>query len=239
MWSTTYMPRARGFAVPQPQGLSYTTTFPLTENPMSESGNWGSVSLRTDFQTTGGNAIGKQTGLNGFDDSIMLLTFGTWTNTEIVTTIRKSGTPANFCEIEHIHRGDAATGKYIEINLAHDGGYCNAYLAMGPIGSSSDFEDLAPATGGIQFSVSGGVHDGDLFRTRITGSGGSTVITAEINYNDGGGWHLIATWSGGQSVSVPSHTVPSSGRPGIGAFISNGGGPMANYCHADFTATAI
>jgi len=219
--------------------LSYSTTFSATENPLSESGKWGSVLNRTDFQSTGGFAVGKQTGLVGFDDSIMLLTFGTWTDTEIVTTIHKNGTVNNFCEIEHIHRGDASTGKYIEINLAHDGGYCNAYLAMGPIGSASDFEDLAPAPGGIQFTVSGGVHDGDLFRTRITGSGGSTVITAEINYNDSNGWHLIATWSGGQSVTVPSHTVPASGRPGIGAFISNGGGPMANYNITDFTATGL
>jgi hypothetical protein len=227
-------------AVVPARGLSYSTTFSATENPLSESGNWSSVFQRSDFLTTGGYAVSKQTGTNPplgvYDDAIMCLSWGTWTDTEIVLVIGKTGSVANFCEIEAILRCNAATGVYIEINLAHDGGYCNGYLARGANTPVTNFDPLATETGGIQFSVAGGVHDGDLFRVRIVGS----TITAEINYNDSNGWHLIATWTTG-GFSIGGFAIPTSGRPGIGAFISDDttAGPSSNYKIDSFTATAI
>jgi hypothetical protein len=76
------------------------------------------------------------------------------------------------------------------------------------------------------------VHDGDLFRTRMIGD----TITAEINYNDGNGYHLIATWT---DTSNAGHAAYASGRPGVGAFISSGGGPMARYRFNDFSARGL
>ena len=215
---------------------SYTTTFSATENPLSEGGNWASVFQRTNFQSTGGYAVGKQTGANPpggvYDDSIMCMSFGTWTDTEIVLIIGKTGSVASFCEIEAIIRCNAATGQYYEVNLAWDGAYCNAYLAEGGV-ALANFTPLATETGGVQYSVAGGVHDGDWFRVRMVGD----TITAEISYNAGGAWTLIATWT---DTSNAGHAAYASGRPGIGAFISDtGAGPMANYKINSFSAVAI
>jgi len=218
-------------------GLSYSTTFPLTENPISENGNWVSVFQRTDFLSTGGVAYGKQTGSGPpggtYDDSIMCLSSGTWTDVEIVTTISINGSITSFCEVEHNHRCNASTGQYYEINLAHDGQYCNFYRAEGGV-TLSDFTALATESGGVQFSVPGGaITDGNVFRTRMVGD----TLTAWINRNDGNGWVLIGSAT---DTSTGGHAKYSSGRPGIGSFISStSSGPLSNYRFADFSATAI
>jgi hypothetical protein len=222
-------------AVVNPQ--SYITTFPLTENPLSESGNWVHVQDRTDFRSTGGVAYGLQSGSGPpggtYDDSIMCLSSGTWTDVEIITTISVIGAVVDFCEIEHNHRCNAATGQYYEVNLARSGQYCNFYRAEGGV-ALADFTALATETGGVQFSVPGGaVNDGDSFRTRMVGD----TLTAWINRNAGGGWVLIGSAS---DTSTSGHAKYSSGRPGIGAFISStGSGPMSNYRLADFSAVAL
>jgi len=60
---------------------SYTTTFPLTENPISEVGGW--TNGRTvgvdwsDVRTAGGMAFGTQSGVDGYNDSLAVLP-GTW-----------------------------------------------------------------------------------------------------------------------------------------------------------------
>jgi hypothetical protein len=60
---------------------TYTTKFSLTENPISESGNWingKGVGLDwSDIATTPGLAYGTESGITGYDDSTALLT-GTW-----------------------------------------------------------------------------------------------------------------------------------------------------------------
>jgi len=217
--------------------LSYSTTFAATENPLSESGNWVHVQDRTDFRSTGGVAYGLQTGSGPpggtYDDSIMCLSSGTWTDVEIVSTVSVAGAITDFCELEHIHRCNAATGQYYEINLAKSGQYCNFYRAEGGV-ALANFTALATEVGGVQFAIPGGaVNDGDSFRTRMVGD----TLTAWINRNAGAGWELIGSVS---DTSTGGHAKYSSGRPGIGAFISStGSGPLSNYRWADFSATAI
>ena len=62
-------------------GKTYTTSFPLTELPNSENGNWTNGKANgldwADVQTFGGIACGTQSGSAGFDDSTAILT-GTW-----------------------------------------------------------------------------------------------------------------------------------------------------------------
>src|SRR5437879_2900763 len=56
---------------------SYSTNFPLTENPISEGGRWlngGTVGLDwTNFRTTSNKAYGLEVGTNGYDDSTAIL----------------------------------------------------------------------------------------------------------------------------------------------------------------------
>jgi len=218
------MLRAAGVcAVVNPQ--SFSTTFSATENPLSESGAWVHVQDRTDFLSTGGVAYGLQAG-GGYDDSIMCLGSGTWTDVEIITTISK-GSVSGIVEHEHIHRCNAATGQYYEINFAHDGQYADFVRAEGGT-TVGDYTYLVTS---LTYSIPGGaVNNGDRIRSRMVGD----TLTAWIDR--GAGWVLIGSAS---DTSVGGHAKYASGRPGIGAFITSGSGPLSAYAITDFSATAI
>lgn len=83
---------------------TYSTTFPLTENPISESGLW--VNGKTtgvqwsDVRTTPGKAFGTQLGTNGLDDSWAHLG-DTWAaNQEVTATIINGGSGSTPGEVE-------------------------------------------------------------------------------------------------------------------------------------------
>jgi len=201
----------------------YSTSFPLTENPMSEGGMWFSNGTnRTRCRTSGGICFGTMasTSQPPFDDSYAGLT-GTWgPDTEIIMTIFK-GSPFGIEEIEAQFRVSDSVGSgnvyMYEVNLAHDGQYCNFGRWTGPNSSITDFVGLAPDGGtGIQFSVPGGVHNGDLFKATMVGN----ALNAYINYNDGNGYHLINT-SGPvlDTAGAGGGAVLTSGAPGIGFYV--------------------
>src|SRR6267154_1724242 len=99
---------------------SYSTTFPLTENPISEGGIWtNGKAVGIDWsnvRTTAGLAFGTQTGFDGLNDSIAVL-HGTWrpnqTATATVHTVNQQSGGV-FEEVELLLRftiaGDNATG---------------------------------------------------------------------------------------------------------------------------------
>ena len=62
-------------------GATYSTAFPVTENPISEGGHWTNGRAMgidwADVATSPGRAFGTQTGYGKYDDSTALLT-GTW-----------------------------------------------------------------------------------------------------------------------------------------------------------------
>src|SRR6476646_10753489 len=62
---------------------TYTTQFGLTENPISEGGNWINGKANgadwADVSTTNGLAIGLESGFTGYDDATAVLS-GTWGN---------------------------------------------------------------------------------------------------------------------------------------------------------------
>lgn len=181
---------------------SYYTPFNATENPISENLIWVSNGTnRTRIRTTGGIAIGTQSGSGGFDDSYARMS-GPWApDVETIITIFK-GASSGIEEIEALFRFNDTPGSGIvtgyEMNLAQDGQYFNCYAWQGAI-AGTDFRQIGGA------AVSGGVHDGDLIRCRCVG----TSLTAEINYNDGAGWHAVFSLTDSQY---------SSGTPGFGAY---------------------
>ncbi len=202
---------------------TFSTTFAATENPISEGGIWSSNATdRTRVATAGGIAIGTQvsTSQPPYDDSYAYLNNGTWgPDIEIIVTIFK-GVPVGIQELECNFRCQDSVGStaafLYEINLAHDGQYCNFGGWGGDATNVSNFFGLAPdlVQPGVQFSVPGGVHDGDLFKCTLVGN----ALNAYINYNDGNGYHIINTNGPVLDTSVGGGARYTSGKPGIGFY---------------------
>ncbi len=203
-------------------GASYSTTFPVAENPLQEGGAWmggKSAGLAwTDFQSVGNFAFGLQPGTSQsvYDDSIALLA-GTWGPDQTVqATVRTlNQNDSIFEELEIRLRStlspNSSTGYECNFSARSS---ANAYVQVvrwnGPLG---DFT-LLDSRGGTAMAL----RDGDTIACSISGK----VITAYIN--------------GVQKLQVSDSTF-SGGNPGIGAFLQNGSGVNRDYGFTSVTAT--
>src|SRR6266700_1057824 len=187
----------RGGAAGTP-GRVYTTTFPLTENPISESGNWingQAIGLDWhDVSTTPGLAIGHQSG-SSYTDGTALLT-GAWGPTQTVEAVVHSANPKESCyqEVEMRLRSNltahSCAGYEISFKATKS---ASAYLIIvrwnGPVG---DFTYLKNSTG-AQY----GIAEGDTVKATIVGN----VITAYLN---------------GVAVGTATDSSYATGNPGMG-----------------------
>jgi hypothetical protein len=229
---------------------SYTTSFPLTENPISESGRWvNGLTTGLDWQnirTSAGLAYGTQSGNSGtYDDSTALLS-GTWLqNTTIVTTCKTVNQQGTFCycELEHRHRSllsaHSNTGYEINVRANHGfptGGasYTQIVRWNGAIGAFVMLKSVDEGTGNFT-----GLHDGDVFKSTFIG----TVINVYIDY--GSGFVLVNTYdtSTGNDGGTPGtpDSVVYSGNPGMGHWLHLNGATGVNlddYGFHDYTVTA-
>lgn len=199
---------------------TYTTKFPLTENPISEGGNWingKAVGLDwADFQTTPALAFGTESGSNGYDDSTALLE-GTWGPDQTAeATVHSVNQNDNiFEEVELRLRSSLsahkATGYEINFRCSKT---ANAYAQIvrwnGPLG---DFTYVA-SNGGAKY----GVANGDTVKATIVGN----VITVYIN---------------GTQVLQGTDSTFASGSPGMGVFLQGASGVNGDYGFTSFTAT--
>jgi uncharacterized protein YjdB len=192
----------------------YTTNFPLTENPISEGGNWinGQV-VGLDWKnarTTPGLAFGTQTGNGGYDDTVALLT-GTWGPDQTVeaTVYTVNQNPSIFEEVELRLRSslsaNSCTGYEVLFGV---NGYIQIVRWNGPLGN---FTALASAASALPTT-------GDVVKATIVGS----TITAYLN--------------GVQKLQVIDSTYPS-GRPGMGFFLQGASGVNGDYGFTIFTAS--
>ncbi len=200
---------------------TYTTHFPLTENPISEGGNW--INGRTtgldwaDVATTNGRAIGLESGFTGYDDATALLT-GTWGSNQmataaVYTTNRMSGNVYEEVEIRlrSSLSAHSCSGYEVLFSLKPDSGcYVQIVRWNGPLGSF----DYVNATGGSQFIL----HTGDM----VSGSISNDTITAYIN---------------GTPVLQGTDATFPSGNPGIGIFIQGASGVNGDYGFTSYMAT--
>jgi len=184
---------------------TYATHFPLTENPISEHGNWTvSGGDFANVQTTQGLASGTQTGTKSapgkYDDSTALLT-GYWGADQFVQiVVHYTGAPmdADYDEVEIRLRSAISaksnTGYEINCRVGPPGmkGYIQVGKINGPIG---DFPASFDAEEGIEYAC----HDGDV----ITGTIVGTTLRAYIN---------------GRQVLQARDSTYSTGAPGIGFF---------------------
>lgn len=203
---------------------TYSTTFPLTENPISEGGQWrnGGVvtGTYTNVRTTTNLARGTQTGANGLDDSIAVLV-GTWApnhEVEAVCVVGGSGTR----EIELHLRGSIIGADNI-----------TTYEVDFPIGAAVQVArwDGSVQTGqftniGNPISV-GTLVTGDRIRARVVDAGATVVITIWKNDVQMG----QATDSSAQRLLT--------GAPGIGFFIRNDGGQLATFGVSAWTGREV
>jgi len=183
---------------------SYTTTFPLTENPISEGGNW--IDGQTDgldwhdMSTTPGLAIGHQSG-SSYTDGTALLT-GSWGPTQTAEAVVHASSPQDDCyqEVELRLRSALAphscTGYEISFKATKTSG---AYLIIvrwnGAVG---DFSYLLNVSG-AQY----GVTEGDVVKATIAGD----VITASID---------------GVEVGTATDATYATGNPGMGMNLETG-----------------
>ena len=196
---------------------TYTTNFPLTENPISEGGHWINGLTNgidwADVATTPGRAFGTQTGIGpNFADSTALLT-GSWGPTQTVQAVVyiASGDSTTFEEVELRLRSSlsahSCTGYEVNFSVKPDNPYCQIVRWNGPLG---DFTLLD--------ARSVGVVNGDVVKATAVGS----TITCYINNT--------------AIFSVNDTTYPS-GNPGMGFYLQGGLGPPFNYGFSSYTAS--
>jgi hypothetical protein len=203
---------------------TYTSNFPSTENPISDSAKWingGVTGLDwTDVRMTPGLAFGTQPGSAGgnaqYADSTAVLA-GTWgpdqTAQATLSVTNASGASGVFEEVELRLRASIAAHSITgyEINCSVSTNPNNFYVQIirwnGPIANWTQLSGTAAH----------GVN-GDVLKATISGS----TITVYLN---------------GVQVTQATDTTFPNGSPGIGFFLQGANGLNANFGFSNFTAT--
>ena len=196
---------------------TYTTNFPLTENPISEGGNWINGLTNgidwSDVQTIPGKAFGTQTGIGpNYADSTALLT-GSWGPTQTVQAVVYilAADSTTFEEVELRLRSSlsphSCTGYEVNFSVKPNNPYCQIVRWNGPLG---DFTLLDARNVGVV--------NGDVVQATIVGS----TITCYIN---------------GAVIFGVTDSTYSSGNPGMGFYLQDGLGPPFNYGFSSYTAS--
>lgn len=198
----------------------YTTSFPLGENPISESGSWEcgrTVGLDwADVATTPGRAFGLESGITGYDDATALLT-GTWgPNQTVQATVYTANQNDKLWEEVELRlrsslSGHSATGYEILFKCSKTGkAYSDIVRWNGLLGS---FTYLSHKDGAEY-----GVADGDVVKATIVGN-------------------VITVYKNGVQLAQATDGTYATGRPGMGFFLQGGTGVNRDYGFTSFSAT--
>jgi hypothetical protein len=209
--------------LPQGKHRTYTTSFPRTENPISEGSNWINGKTDgidwTDVRTTSNFAFGTEIPPTGppFDDSVALLK-GTWNPDQMasatVHTVNQQG-GSTYEEVELWLRGNisphATTGYEINFRcLTGPDTYIQYGYWAGPL---NKFGTLGSTTGP-------GLRDGDVVSASIVGD-------------------VITVWINGKQVLQGKDPLNRyrSGNPGMGFYYQGETGSDEDYGFSNFTAS--
>lgn len=203
--------------VPLP-GRSYTTAFPLTENPISENGNWingGVVGLNwTNIRTTLNKAFGTEsgtgTGSARYDDSTALLT-GPWGIDQTAKATIYITTPPPFAAEVELRLRSTITANNINgyefvCSVAPGNQYSAIVRWNGALG---DFTSIASS--GI------GCANGDVL--------GATAIGS-----------TLTLYKNGSVLATAADATFLGGAPGMGMFLAGNIGINANYGFSQYNA---
>ena len=209
--------RPRTSSAPRTQ-RTYTTNFPLTENPISESENWTdghAVGLDwSNIQTTAGRAYGEVLAPGNYNDPTALLT-GPWGPDQTVeaTVYSMSPSDAIYEEVELRLRSrlsaHVCTGHEIDFRVSSSP---NAYLAIVKWnGSLGDFTYLVTYRGSRY-----GVSNGDVIKASIVGN-------------------TMTVCKNGTQIGGATDGEFATGAPGIGI---DGPGTNTGWGFSSFTASS-
>ena len=203
---------------------SYSTNFPMAENPISEGGKWvngGTVGLDwTDVSTTSGRAVGHETGAD-FTDATAILQGLTWGPDQKATAVVSStSSPIDNCsqEVELRLRtsisGHSITGYEINFEFSENStGYMQIVRWNG---AQADFTGIQTFNG-PQF----GVTNGDTVSATIVGN-------------------VITTFKNGVQQGQVTDSTFTNGSPGMGFNLNNTvsgcSGSNASYGFSNFSA---
>jgi hypothetical protein len=214
-------------------GRTYSTNFPLTENPISEGGNWvagqsAGNNLWGDIQTNGTIALGVSEPTAYGDPTAILR--GPWGPDQTAqAVVRVSGVPFDKCchEVEVRLRttidpvDHTITGYEVFCSVVPSGGYCGIATWGGPNGIFN-----ARIGHYIGHNRNPYVRDGDVLMGVVTGTNPVT-ITAYIN-----GDPVMSAEDSGQAGWEPWTT----GSPGIGFFDDQGDRRWSDFGISSFSA---
>ena len=197
-------------------GGTYTTNFPLVENPLSEGGQWiGGKTVGLAWQdvlvNANNRAIGQQDGSGGFDDSTAILA-GTWGADQQAQGTVYINNPGGLAEVEIRLRSAISAGvnRGYEILFAWDGDYAQIVRWNGPLGNFTILPITEFNGGAVALST------GDIVKATIAGG----TINAYVNDV----LYMRAT-----------DNTWTDGAPGIGLY--NDGSNNANFGFTSFTAS--
>ncbi|HYW37169.1 MAG TPA: hypothetical protein VE957_03570 [Terriglobales bacterium] len=205
---------------------TYTTNFPLTENPISEGGKWvngGTVGLDwTNILTTAGiKAYGSSTGSgSGYDDSTAVLQgYGPWGQNQSATgTVYLSGRSDSYYPEVEIRlnvtiSAHSIVGYECNYSTVDNGGQYSSIVRWN--GSFGAFTQLATKSG-ASLPV---LQNGDTWSCQ--------------NVNG-----VISSYRNGVLINSATDTTYTGGSPGIGTDLSSTGcGCNGTFGFSSFTAT--
>jgi hypothetical protein len=214
------------------QSSTYTTAFPLTENPISESGKWmnggaAGGNLWGSIQTTPGLAFGVSEPTQ-FGDPTAILT-GSWSADQSAqATVKVTTVPSGTCchEAEVRLRTTIAssriTGYEVYCSVMSNNPYCHIASWGGPNGAWVNMDQSSPSIY---------LKNGDVLKGTVTGTNPAT-ITMYIN----GTQILQVQDTGNFTFSDGRKYGPwPSGGPGIG-FYDNQDNNWNRFGFSSFTA---
>jgi len=210
---------------------TYTTNFPLTENPISEGGNWvggqsAEGNLWGNIQTTPGLAFGVSEPTQ-FGDPTAILT-GTWSATQSVTaTVKVNTTPTTCChEVE------------VRLRMTISANSITGYEVLCPVHQSPTYNlqivRWNGPNGNFTYTDTGSTVNqcvnGDVLTATISGTN-PTMINV---YRNGGATPVATASDTGQGGSGPF----TSGNPGIG-FYDQADNNWNFFGFSSFTASGL
>ncbi len=216
---------------------TYTTNFPVTENPISEGGRWtnGGIFGKTDVQTSPGKAYGTMVSFNGseFIDSCACLS-GFGPDHEVLCTISNSGA-MNGLEVEILLRADITSDHIFlyELDCVYtDRGIHLARWDMTKANPNSFTVLRNPHT--VVRKLLGGeaaFENGDQVYAKIVG----TVITCRYKRVGDRAFSNLFTYDTARDA-----VRHSGGNPGIGFWNETGSAAnQSKFAWSNFTANTL
>jgi hypothetical protein len=223
---------------PEAAAQTYTTNFPITENPISEGGNWAGGqtagnNLWGNVQTNGAMAYGVSEPTQ-FGDPTAILT-GTWgANQTVQATVKINTAPTGTCCHEAEVRlrntvnstNHTITGYEVYCSVMANSPYCHIASWGGPNGAYVNMENVSGPSPSIYLK------NGDILAATVTGTNPVT-ITAYVN----GTQIMTVQDTGNFTFSDGKKYGPwTSGSPGIG-FYDDQDNNWSYFGFSSFTAS--